>query len=48
MYKRLQDKLCEISEIPMETQGIILKECSYAWKQNFDQVDDVLIIGIKV
>ncbi len=47
-YKQLSDKLTVISDKPMEEQRQILDKTLEDWKGNLEQVDDVLIIGIKV
>ncbi len=47
-YKQLQEKLLAISHQPLAEQKLILDETLKNWKGNLEQVDDVLIIGIKV
>ncbi|HEV7231723.1 MAG TPA: SpoIIE family protein phosphatase, partial [Bacteroidia bacterium] len=46
--KRFRDLLGEIKNEPMRTQEQILREQFISWKQNNEQVDDVLIIGIRI
>ena len=47
-YKQLQDKLRVISTKPMTEQKPILFDEFESWKGRNEQVDDVLIIGIKL
>jgi tetratricopeptide (TPR) repeat protein len=47
-YKQLQEKLLAISHQPMEKQKQELETVLEQWKGNLEQVDDVLIIGIRV
>jgi phosphoserine phosphatase RsbU/P len=47
-YKRLEELLLEIHEKPMGVQKEFLRTKLLEWKGNNDQVDDILVIGIKV
>ena len=47
-YKQLEKKLLAISSKPMNEQKKILEQTFDGWKGNLEQVDDVLVIGIKV
>ena len=47
-YKQLQEKLLAMAEQSMDKQKEMLEETLDNWKGNLEQVDDVLIIGIKV
>lgn len=47
-YKALEDLLLSINHLPMLKQRSILKETINSWKDNLEQVDDILIIGIQV
>ncbi|MHB8403093.1 MAG: SpoIIE family protein phosphatase [Bacteroidia bacterium] len=47
-YKPLQDLLLSISDLPMERQKEKLTTEFINWKGNLEQVDDVLIIGVRV
>lgn len=47
-YKQLQEKLLAISSLPMAEQKTILDKTIDDWKGHLEQVDDVLIIGIRV
>jgi len=47
-YKQLQDKLLDISSQPMAEQKQILEKVFEEWKSNLEQVDDLLIMGIRV
>lgn len=48
MYKQFQDVLLQNHDKPMEEQKELLDEHFERWKGDYDQVDDVLVIGIKV
>jgi serine phosphatase RsbU (regulator of sigma subunit) len=45
-YKQLEDILISMSHLPMSEQKIILEQKFNEWKEGFEQVDDVCIIGI--
>lgn len=47
-YKQFQEKLVEIASLPMEEQKTLLDEAINNWKGQLEQVDDVLIMGIRV
>ncbi len=47
-YKQLQEKLMGINALQMSTQKEVLEETIETWKGNLEQVDDVLIMGIRV
>jgi hypothetical protein len=44
----LQEKLLAISHQPMAEQKQILDKAFEDWKGSLEQVDDVLIIGIRI
>lgn len=46
--KRLKELLLKISEKSMSEQKNILNEAFKQWKGNFEQIDDILITGIKI
>jgi phosphoserine phosphatase RsbU/P len=48
MYRRFEELLMEIHNKPMEMQKEILKTRLQEWKGMNDQVDDVLVIGIRI
>jgi len=48
MYKQLKELLLEISSLPMPEQEKILKEKFSDWKAEHEQVDDVLLAGIRI
>ncbi|MGA1978398.1 MAG: SpoIIE family protein phosphatase [Bacteroidales bacterium] len=48
MYKRFDDFLLKIHDQPMETQKDLLKSEFLEWKGDNDQVDDIMVIGIKI
>ena len=47
-YKPLNELLLSISQIELNTQREILNTTFESWKGNLEQVDDVLIVGIKI
>jgi len=47
-YKQLQEKLLQIKDLPLSDQKSILDKEFEKWKGNLEQVDDVLIIGVKI
>ncbi len=47
-YKPLEEFLLANSHLPMEQQKQLLNQNFENWKGNLEQVDDVLIIGIKI
>jgi phosphoserine phosphatase RsbU/P len=48
MYKKFEDLLLEIHEKPMEVQKESLLARLNEWKGTNEQVDDILVIGIKI
>jgi sigma-B regulation protein RsbU (phosphoserine phosphatase) len=48
LTKKFRDLLLEISSYPMEKQKEILEERFLDWKKDVVQVDDILVIGIKI
>ncbi len=48
MTKKLKALLVEISQLPMEQQKKQLEEALISWKGNHDQIDDILLIGIRL
>ena len=47
-YKKFKSTLIEISELEMEVQKNKLLEIHNAWRRNLEQVDDILVLGIKI
>lgn len=47
-YKQLQELLMKNSQLPMETQKHILATTMETWKGDLEQLDDILIVGIRV
>ncbi len=48
MYKRMKDILLHNYMLPMEKQKELLEEAFLAWKGAEEQLDDVLLIGVRV
>ena len=47
-YKQLEEKLLAYHNLPMEEQKKNLAEIFENWKGNMEQIDDVLVIGVKI
>lgn len=47
-YKHFQSFLISIAHLPMEEQKLRLSEEFERWKGSFEQLDDVLVIGVKI
>lgn len=47
-YKQLKEKLVSVKDLSMEEQKRIIDKTLEDWKGNIEQVDDILIIGIRV
>ena len=48
MYKKLKEMLISISNLPLNEQHEFLKNSLNDWMGNTEQVDDILVIGIRV
>lgn len=48
MYKQFRDLLLKIHDRPMEEQKDVLNATIESWKGSFEQVDDILVIGVRV
>ena len=48
MVKRLQNELLKMQQLPMQEQGAMVEKLLMDWKADVEQVDDILMIGIKV
>ncbi len=48
MYKRLNELLLSLNDKPIKDHKHILEDTFKAWRGNLEQVDDVLIAGIKI
>lgn len=47
-YKQLENLFCAIALKPVEEQRAILEKAFNDWMANYEQVDDVLVMGIKI
>lgn len=47
-YKPLQDLLASVQHLPMAEQRNAIKKTFVEWKGNYEQVDDVCVIGMRV
>lgn len=48
MYKQLRETLLNINEKSMKEQNNILSDTFHKWKHKEEQIDDVLLIGVRV
>ncbi len=48
MIARFKEKLIEIHLLPMRKQQQILEKAYHDWKGNSPQIDDILVIGIRI
>jgi serine phosphatase RsbU (regulator of sigma subunit) len=48
MVKRFHQTLLEINHLSMEQQGSTLKKIIEQWQGNSEQIDDILVMGIKI
>ena len=48
MVKRFHQTLLEINSLSMYEQGIKLKNIIEQWQGNIEQIDDILVIGMKI
>ncbi|MFK8045726.1 MAG: SpoIIE family protein phosphatase [Crocinitomicaceae bacterium] len=48
MYNRFREYLLEIKDNPIDSQGVDLDKKLMNWQGKMDQIDDVLVIGLKV
>lgn len=48
LSKRFKETLLGISELPIKSQEEELTKEFYSWKRDWEQVDDVLVIGFKI
>jgi serine phosphatase RsbU (regulator of sigma subunit) len=48
MVKRLQNELMAMQQLPMEKQKYLVQKLVMDWKGEAEQVDDILMIGVKV
>lgn len=47
-YSRLEQKLLEISHLTISKQHKLIEQTFDNWKGDYDQVDDVCVVGIKI
>ncbi len=48
MYKQFRDTLLEIKDLPMLKQKEILDHKIESWRGDFEQVDDILVVGVRI
>lgn len=48
MIRNFRNLLCEISDKPMTNQYEILDRTIEEWKDGYEQIDDILVMGIKI
>jgi serine phosphatase RsbU (regulator of sigma subunit) len=47
-YAPFRELLLSVHQLPLEEQHEKIKEAFFAWKKEYEQVDDVLVIGIRI
>jgi len=47
-YNKLRNLLIEIQELPLDKQKQSIKETLVNWKGNYEQVDDICVLGFKI
>ncbi len=47
-HRQLREFVLQTKDLPIETKGIVLEQAFNDWKGDNFQVDDVLVIGLKV
>lgn len=48
MYKQFKDLLKSIANLPLDEQRAKLEQTIEKWRGSFEQVDDILVIGVKI
>ncbi len=48
MYRQFRDTLLSIKDMPMDEQKQVLDQKIETWKGSYEQVDDILIIGVHI
>ena len=48
MYKQFRETLMSIKNLPIKEQGEILNEKIESWRGNYEQIDDILVIGVRI
>ncbi len=48
MSKKMKELFLEIHKLDMDVQKKILKDSLYNWMENHEQVDDVIVMGVRV
>ncbi|MFN7295162.1 MAG: SpoIIE family protein phosphatase, partial [Bacteroidota bacterium] len=48
MVKRLQHELMGMQHLPLHEQKLLINQLLHDWKGNTEQVDDILMIGVRV
>jgi serine phosphatase RsbU (regulator of sigma subunit) len=47
-YSQLKELLTSIHQLPMKQQSLRIDQELVSWKGNLEQVDDILLVGIKI
>lgn len=48
MYKKFKELLISVANLPMDEQKLLLNKEFESWKGKLDQLDDVLLIGVRI
>jgi hypothetical protein len=47
-YKKMHELINDVIDLPMAMQKKCLESAFYQWKGSNEQVDDVLVIGVRI
>lgn len=45
---KFKELLLDIQNVPLEAQGLLLENAYHNWKGELDQIDDIMVIGVKM
>jgi serine phosphatase RsbU (regulator of sigma subunit) len=48
MSKRVRELLLSITHLPLNEQKDLIEKAFFDWKGDLEQIDDVLVIGVKI
>jgi hypothetical protein len=48
MYKPMKQLLTSIAHLPMHDQKEKISEVISSWKEGYEQIDDICVIGVRI